>query len=144
MNVTLNLLEAVIMDYQLDWHILRRVLMLTVSGDVSLNELVRFNKDVLKFLENGTAPIHLVSVGNNIRRVPTNLMLIKETVTYLQHPSMGWTIIVQEKANSLTGFMISVAAQATGMKLHQVKNVADGLETLRRLDQTIALPISSV
>ena len=132
------------MDYRLEWHIARRVLMLTVSGDVSLDELVRFNSEVLTYLEHGTAPVHLVSVGANIRRVPTNLMLIKETVTYLQHPNMGWTIIVQEKANSLTGFMVSVAAQATGMKVHQVKNVADGLETLRRLDQSIAIPVSQV
>ena len=132
------------MDYQLEWHIPKRVLNLIVSGDVSLEDLVRFNKDVLSYLEDGTAPVHLVSIGNNIRRVPTNLMLIKQTVTYLQHPSMGWTIIVQEKANALTGFMVSVAAQATGMKLHQVKNVADGLETLRRLDQSIASYVSSV
>ena len=132
------------MDYRLEWHIARRVLMLTVSGDVSLGELARFNSEVLTYLDNGIAPIHLVSVGANIRRVPTNLMLIKETVTYLQHPNMGWTIIVQEKANSLTGFMVSVAAQATGMKVHQVKNVADGLETLRRLDQSIAIPVSQV
>ena len=66
-------------------------------------------------------------------------MLIKETVSYLQHPNMGWTIIVQEKANPLAGFIVPVAAQATGMKMRQVKNVADGIEALRRLDQSVML-----
>jgi len=132
------------MDYRLEWHIPNRVLILTVSGDVSLEELARFNRAVLNYLEQGVAPVHLVSIGDNIRRVPTNLMLIKETVTYIQHPKMGWTIIVQEKANSLTGFMVSVAAQATGMKMHLVKNVGDGLETLRRLDQSIGSYASSL
>jgi hypothetical protein len=44
---------------------------------------------------------------------------------------------VQEKENPVTGFIVSVAAQATGMKLRQVKNVPDAVETLKRLDQTI-------
>jgi len=144
MNVIVYLLEAAVMDYRLEWHVPNRVLLLTVSGDVSLDDLVGFNSAVIDCLEHGTAPIHVVSIGDNIRRVPTNLMLIKESVTYLQHPKMGWTIIVQEKANPVTGFMVSVAAQATGMKLHQVKNLADGLETLRRLDQSIASYVSSV
>jgi len=30
-----------------------------------------------------------------------------------------------------------VASQATGMKLRQVKNINDGIETLRRLDSSI-------
>ena len=132
------------MQFGLEWHIPGRVLILTVSGDVSLEDLAQFNSAMLSHLDEGTPPVHLVSIGNNIRRVPTSIMLIKQTVTYLQHPNMGWTIIVQEKANPLTGFMLSVAAQATGMKMWQVKNVADGIETLRRLDQSIGQPISSV
>ncbi|MBA3874827.1 MAG: hypothetical protein H0X30_37340 [Anaerolineae bacterium] len=132
------------MQFGLEWHIPRRVLVLTVSGDVSLEELAQFNKAMLSHLEQGIPPVHLVSIGDNIRRVPTSIMLIKQTVTYLQHPNMGWTIIVQEKANPLTGFMVSVAAQATGMKMRQVKNASDGLETLARLDHSIAFPVSSV
>jgi hypothetical protein len=132
------------MDYRFEWHIPKRVLILTVSGDVTMQELERFNCSVIEYLEQGTSPVHLVSIGENIRQVPTNLMLIKETVTYLQHPNMGWTIIVQGKANHLTGFMVSVAAQATGMKLRQVKSIADGLETLGRLDQSIGNHVSLV
>jgi len=37
----------------------------------------------------------------------------------------------------LTGFMVSVAVQATGMKMRQVKTLVDGLETLSRLDQSV-------
>ena len=125
------------MEYRLEWHIPRRVLILTVSGDVSLADLERFNSSVISYLEQGIAPVHLVSIGDNIRHVPTNLMQIKAAVTYLQHPNIGWTIIVQEKANSLTGFMVSVAVQATGMKMRQVKTLVDGLETLSRLDQSV-------
>ena len=129
------------MQFGLEWHMPRRVLILTVSGDVSLEELVQFNTAMLSHLEQGVPPVHLVSLGDNIRRVPTNILLIKQTLTYLQHPNMGWTIIVQEKANSLAGFMVSVAAQATGMKMRQVKNASDGVETLARLDQSISLPV---
>ncbi len=132
------------MNYKLEWHVPKRVIYVTVSGDVSLEELEQFNHYMIEYLEQGKAPVHLVSVGENIKRVPTNLMEIKKTITYLQHPNMGWTIVVQEKANPLTGFMLSVASQATGMKFHQVKNVSDGLEMLRRLDQSIASYISPV
>ena len=131
------------MEYGFEWHIPKRVLVLTVSGDVSMDDLARFNQSMTEYLEQGIAPIHLVSIGHNIQRVPTNLMLIKETVTFLQHPHMGWIVIVQEKANPVTGFIVSVAAQATGMKMRHVKNVADGLETLKRLDQSISNDIAS-
>ena len=125
------------MEYGFEWHIPKRVLVLTVSGDVSMDDLAQFNQSMIDNLEQGNAPVHLISIGHNIQRVPTNLMLIKETVTFLQHPNMGWVVIVQEKANPVTGFIVSVATQATGMKMRQVKNVPDAVETLKRLDQTI-------
>ena len=125
------------MEYVLQWHIPNRVLVLNVSGDVSLWDLERFNSEMTHYLEVGTSPVHLVSIGNNIRRVPTNLMNIQQTISYVHHPHMGWTIIVQEKANSLAGFVLSVAAQASGMKMRQVKNVGDGLATLGQLDSSV-------
>jgi hypothetical protein len=122
------------MEYRLEWNVPSRVLVLHVSGDISIEELGKFNEDMNHYLDAGTDCVHLVSIGNNIRRVPTNLMEIKQNLTYLQHPKMGWTIIVQEKPNHLTGFIVSVAAQATGMKMRQFKNLEDSLEALKRLD----------
>jgi hypothetical protein len=132
------------MEYEFEWHIPKRVLVLTVSGDVSVDDLVRFNQSMINNLEQGSAPVHLVSIGHNIQRVPTNLMLIKETVTFLQHPNMGWIVIVQEKANPLTGFIVSVASQATGMKMRHVKSITDGLDTLKWLDQSIGSYVAPV
>ncbi len=126
------------MDYTLQWNVPRRVLVLHVSGDVTIEELARFNQDMNHYLDEGIECVHLVSIGDNIRRVPTNLMQIKENLTYLQHPKMGWTIIVQEKPNPLTGFIVSVASQATGMKMLQVKNLEASMETLKRLDSSFS------
>ena len=125
------------MKYVLDWHIPNRVLVLNVSGDVSLDDLEHFNNDMNHYLEHGLLPIHLISIGDNIRRVPTNLMAIKQTVTFVHHSNMGWAIIVQEKANPVTGFMLTVAVQATGMKMCRAKNIHDGLVILSRLDSSI-------
>jgi len=130
------------MKYVLDWHIPKRVLVLNVSGDVSLNELERFNNDMNRYLEYGILPIHLISIGNNIRRVPTNLMEVQQAITFVHHSHMGWTIVVQEKFNPVTGFMLAVAVQATGMKMRKAKNINDGLETLRHLDDSIAPYVS--
>ncbi len=124
------------MEYTLQWNVPRCVLVLHVSGDVSIEELGKLNQDMKQYLDEGTECVHLVSIGDNIRRVPTNLMQIKENLTYLQHPKMGWTMIVQEKPNPLTGFIVAVASQATGMKMRQVKNFEDSLETLKRLDSS--------
>ncbi len=122
------------MEYTLQWSIPSRVLILYVSGDVSIEDLGQFNQSMNHFLDEGTSCVHLVSIGDHIRHVPTNLMQIKQNLTYLQHPKMGWTMLVQEKPNPLTGFIVSVASQATGMKMRQVKNLEDSLETLKRLD----------
>ena len=132
------------MDYVLEWHIPKRVLLVKLSGDVSLEDLEQFNGDMIRFIEQGIAPVHLVSLADNIRHVPTNLMRIKQIVTYLQHPNMGWMIIVQEKPNPLTGFMVSVATQAAGMKMRQVKSVDDSLETLRRIDLSLGNDVTLV
>jgi hypothetical protein len=132
------------MEYKLDWYLPKRVLMLTISGDVSLKDLELFNGSVMNYLEEGIAPVHLVSIGHNIRRVPTNLIQIKQVVTYIQDPKIGWTIIVQEKPNPLTGFIASVATQAAGVKIRHVKSVVDGLEALKRLDQSLSFVVSQV
>jgi hypothetical protein len=124
------------MEYTLEWNIPSHVLLLHVSGDVSIEDLGKFNHDMNHYLDEGVTSVHLVSIGENIRRVPTNLMQIKENLTYLQHPKMGWTIIIQEKPNPLTGFIVSVAAQATGMKVRQSKTLEDSLETLKHLDSS--------
>jgi hypothetical protein len=129
------------MEYGFEWYIPSRVLILKVSGDISLEDLARFNQSMIGYLEEGTAPVHLISTAGDIGHVPTNLMLIKETVSYLRHPHMGWTIVVQEKANAIAGFILSVATQATGMKMRLVKNVPDGLETLRRIDPSIDVQV---
>jgi hypothetical protein len=125
------------MEYSLQWQIPKCVLLLYVSGDITIEELVKFNQDMNRHLDESPKAVHVVSVGNNIRRVPTNLMRIKQTMTYLQHPHMGWTILVQEKPNPLTGFLVSVATQATGMKIYYVKYVEDSVETLKRLDPAL-------
>lgn len=125
------------MEYSLQWQIPKCVLLLYVSGDISIEELADFNRDMNRYLDEGAECVHVVSVGNNIRRVPTNLLRIKQTMTYLQNPHMGWTILVQEKPNPLTGFLVSVATQATGMKIYHVKYVEDSVETLRRLDPNL-------
>jgi hypothetical protein len=131
------MLEFVNMEYTLEWNIPSHVLLLHVSGDVSVEDLGKFNHDMNHYLDEGISCVHLVSIGDNIRRVPTNLMQIKENLSYLQHPKMGWTIIVQEKPNPLTGFIVSVAAQATGMKMHQAKNLEESLTVLNRLDSSL-------
>ncbi len=125
------------MEYSLQWRVPKCVLLLYVSGDITIEDLANFNRDMNQHLDEASGNVHVVSVGNNIRRVPTNLMRIKETLTYLHNPHMGWTIIVQEKPNPLTGFLVSVATQATGMKIYHVKYVEDSVETLMRLDPTL-------
>ncbi len=130
------------MQYTLQWHIRKRVILLHEIGNVSIEDLRRFNQDLLTYLDEGDAPTHLLSIGENIRQVPTGLMEIRQTATFLQHPNMGWTMIIQEKSNPLTGFIISVATQATGMKLRHVKNITEGLETLMRIDQTLTNDVS--
>ncbi len=68
------------MEYKLEWKIPKRVLLAEVSGDVTLEDLRIFNADVVHHLDDGIGPVHLISMGENIRHVPTNLMQIRSII----------------------------------------------------------------
>lgn len=132
------------MEYKLEWKIPKRVLLAEVSGDVTLEDLRIFNADVVHHLDDGIGPVHLISMGENIRHVPTNLMQIRSIINYIHHPDIGWTIVVKPKTNRLTEFMLSVTAKATGMQLEQVKNLGHGIEVLKKLDESLQCDNSPV
>ncbi len=132
------------MEYKLEWKIAKRILMAEVSGDVTLEDLRNFNTDVVRHIEIGVRPVHLISYGENIRHIPTNLMQIRSIISYIHHPDLGWTIVVKPKTNRLTEFMLSVTAQATGMQLQQVKNLEHGIEVLKKLDESLRCDNSPV
>ena len=131
------------MNYVVQWHIPKRAMLLKVSGDVGVEDLQALNSELIHYLQEGIAPVHLISVGSNIGHVPTNLMKIQQSVSFVQHPKLGWTVIVQEVSNPLIVFLVKVAMQASGTKVKYVKNIQTSEETLMRLDQSLAQIVRS-
>lgn len=129
------------MEYVFDWKLPKRILVTKVSGNVSLDDLRQFNTELVRYLDDGDAPVHIISIGDNLHNIPTNIMQIKTVLSFVQHPHLGWIIIVKEKSNHVTEFIISISSQATGMQFQQVKSMTHAIESLKQHDDTLSLKV---
>ena len=125
------------MHYRTYWLYSKRVMKLEIEGDISLEDLAGLDSEIRGHLDEGTAPVHLISEVYKLGHVPVNIMRIKNVVNYVKHPNLGWHLIVNRQPHSLTMFLASVATQAAGVKMHYVGSTSEAVEALRRIDLTL-------
>jgi len=125
------------MDYKMNWLKEGRVIHLRIDGEVTIEDLTVFNTEIRKMLDQGTGKVHVISDMEEVGKVPTNMLKIREVITYFKHPNLGWHILINHKNNPLSSFLVTVATQAAGLQVRQVSSFEDAVSTISRIDQTL-------
>jgi hypothetical protein len=130
--------------YQLSWYQENRVLFVVFSGNLTLDELEAYGRDLSnQYLNLATRSIHIISDARTLEKFPTNaLYALRATEGWLRHPNMGWAILINKTANPMLDFLLAVVTKVVKLKYRKAATPEEALSMLRTLDPTL-LPIES-
>lgn len=124
------------MTYQIEWQIPQRVILITYTDKITIEDLAGVNQDLAIFHEEGIAPIHVVSYLKT-NKFPTNAKTIKEVMNIMSFEKWGWYIVAGFE-NSLGRFLMTMISNAFNVKAKATTDLEEGLEALHRLDATLS------
>jgi hypothetical protein len=101
-----------------DWYIKDRVIIHRPVGDETLKLIRQNNDDLIKLLDIGMPPIHIIVDARYIRKVPTSLLKLNKAISFLSHPSIGWVITISN--NSLITFLGGMLPQLGSFTRYRV------------------------
>lgn len=123
------------MPFTTDWLQENRIIRTQLTGKLTEQEAKEMSDAHARFLDAGTAPIHLVVDVTKLDAIPINLRQNTSMGEYLRHPSLGWTVLVG--GSTLVNFMVSVLGQVFHMKQARRETLTDAVAFLTAQDETV-------
>src|SRR5215207_7753219 len=123
------------MPFTTDWLQQNRIIRTQLVGKLTEQEAKDMSEAHAKFLDAGTAPVHLIVDVTKLDAIPINLRQNTSMGEYLRHPSLGWTVLVG--GSTLVNFMVSVLGQVFHMKQARRETVEEALTFLAMQDETV-------
>ncbi|MEO1288971.1 MAG: hypothetical protein AAFV93_14495 [Chloroflexota bacterium] len=120
--------------YQIEWYVANKVVLVTLSGDVTVKELTELNKIIVDDYLTGTSnKVHLVINGTDITKLPNDLFgITKASKPLMDSPNIGSSIYVNF-LNSILGFLANAATQIVGQPYKMVKSMDEADAVLGNL-----------
>lgn len=127
------------MKTNITWYLENRIILAHVVGDNSLEDFYVINETIIQYLDQGTAPVHLLIDVTELGNIPSNILKVKQAFTYLDHPSIGWSFFIGEM-NAIKKFIVSLTTQMSGLDAKTVDTFEEALLALYRVDVTAMMP----
>ncbi|MDX2162047.1 MAG: hypothetical protein SF162_12030 [bacterium] len=127
------------MAYQLRWLVPNRIITLYMYDELKAEEFRQMTLTTLEMMEQGTAPIHTLSIvapDAVYPKSPQAILSMIKSVNYI-HPNTGW--VMQISQNPVQRFVASMIAQGMGnVRFATAHTVADALIFLKDRDVTLS------
>ena len=123
------------MPYEISWSEDKRLLFTRAHGNVTVQETVQMSQIATERLAEGNPPIHFVVDITDIQKFPTNILQLKNTVSYLRHPNMGWLVVVG--SNALLNTLGAIISQLLGANFRTFRTRKGALDFLAQMDPTL-------
>ncbi len=124
------------MPFSVDWYIPRRVLYMRVWGDITPEEIVHQDKQVLRFLNEGQQPVYLVGDDRHVRQTHLSVTNLRSVMKSVNHPALGATIMLG-KTSPMATLLTRILFIGAGVRYQRVDTIEATLEVLRNLDSTL-------
>ncbi len=117
------------------WLIEKQVLIAYVIGDITMEEMRASDAEITAFISSGTPPVHLLADIKDMGKFPFDLIGLRKTTTYLQHPNMGHIAVygASRMASSFAQMVMSLA----GVKARFVRDYTEAIHYLASVDPRI-------
>jgi hypothetical protein len=123
------------MAYSVDWLIKDRLIFVSISGDITLEDVAALNESITALLDAGQAPIHMLADIKDMGKFPFDLISMQRTSTYLKHPKLG--LVMMYGASRIASSFAQMITQIAGIKLRVVQSYTDALKHLMEEDAEI-------
>jgi hypothetical protein len=126
------------MPYRIQWYVEGRVILEEAFGDVTIEELVRFNAEVTTLIaEKGVAPVHVIVDLSKVEKYPSSLREVLSTMRQKAPEKVGWMLIVTE--SPVMRFVASMVFQIARLKLRTFSTLAQAKVFLAEMDETVKM-----
>jgi SepF-like predicted cell division protein (DUF552 family) len=126
------------MPYRIQWYVEGRVILEEAFGDVTIEELVRFNAEVTALIVNeGIAPVHVIVDLSKVEKYPSSLREVLGTMRQKNPEKVGWMMIVTE--SPVMRFVASTVFQLARLKLRTFATMQQAKMFLAEIDESVAM-----
>lgn len=120
----------------LNWYLKNRIIFQRQIGDVSIDDVQHSNDQIIKMLDVGASPVHVVIDSSYVTNTPTNLLQLSYATNFIKHPSKGWLITISN--TPMPSFLARMIPQIAGCQRYRVfSELEHGLEFLKQQDPSL-------
>lgn len=134
------------MSHTVEWYIPSRLIYLDIWGDVTLEEIEAVNAEVVRLLDQGDSPVHLLGRDQDVGKMPVNLRELQKRFTLVNHPTLGWIVGVGE-VNPVLNFLFPMLMKIARVDFVRRLSLAGAEDFLKNNDMSLnwenVQPISS-
>lgn len=124
------------MAYQVSWYLADRVLLVQISGVISLDELRRVRDDCWTLSESGTQPVHAIVDLSGIESVPHNLNEIAKLMSESKPNSTGFSMLIIK--NRVVRFLGETLYQLLRLDMRNADSVEAAGAALALIDRSLS------
>lgn len=120
------------------WYQENRVVLVTVQGELTLDDMARVDAEVIECIRQGSAVtplVHLLVDMRAMNKMPINLAQVQRTLTHLKEPALGWSVMIG--MSPVMRFIASTVIQMAGARFRIVPTFEEGVAFLISQDETI-------
>lgn len=122
--------------YPAQWLVQNRVLYARARDQVTMEDLMSHNQQILQMIEQGVPPVHIVLQTENMLSPPATIREIKRVYTFAQHPSAGWLISINN-GNTTLDFLNSMVTKFLRTPYRSSESLALAVSFLESVDATL-------
>ena len=121
----------------MQWYIEKRVLYVALVGDLDVEAVVEVQANMLKRMEEGTPPIHLIRDERRIGKVPSRLPMMDNARKLAQHPALGWVVSIDGNLNAAARFLFNLAIRLMRLRICRVTSLQEAVQFLESVDTSL-------
>jgi len=123
------------MPYEIGWNQEKRVIHGRLYGVVTLDDLSHWTPEIVRLIDAGDAPVHLIADLHDIEKFPMSVSALKSVLQRETHPKMGWVVTVGGPSTLMT--FSYVLARLFRVNLRVEDALPAALNALREIDPTL-------
>ncbi|MEL6307090.1 MAG: hypothetical protein AAFV98_08345 [Chloroflexota bacterium] len=121
-------------SHRVQWLLEERVIYIKSQGNMSEEELITIDNQVVAMLDTSQAEqVHVVVNVTELEDAPSLPALVRQK--FLQHPRFGWYITVG--ANALLRFLGATTGRLTNINFQFARSLGEAKSHLQRIDETL-------
>lgn len=122
------------MPFETQWQDQGRIVLIRYSGTLKLRDFVDYNAELIRYMDEGTYPVHVVADTVDLKGVIPQAVDIAKVLSYTQHKNLGWVHIFG--ANKLIRFLAAIVFQMVNTPVHFHADLDSALKFIAEVDQT--------